>query len=202
MSLNPADLTQKLEEIFSAMEDDEYFADEFSKAVADYAESGTISTTDTGAVSGGNFSGSGTGSIKVDSSICKDILFAATQTMKTMTAGGDALLAAQAAAGVDSMMSAGKVATVVTGTLTPPSPAPPITPYGGAAEGSFSGNSATIQATLVPCFAAMLGMTAGGNAFFAAQAAASITSYLAAGTISTNGKGNIEGSSGNGTGIL
>ena len=98
MSLNPADLTEKLEEIFSAMEDDEYFADEFSKAVADYAESGTISTTDTGAVPGGNFSGSGTGSIKVDSSICKDILFAATQTMKTMTAGGDALLAAQAAA--------------------------------------------------------------------------------------------------------
>jgi hypothetical protein len=48
----------------------------------------------------------------------------------------------------------------------------------------------------------MLGMTAGGNALFAAQAAASITSYLAAGTISTNGKGNIEGSSGNGTGIL
>lgn len=201
MSLKQSDLEDDLKEAFATMQDDADFARLVSAAVARYAESGDISTTDAGQVSAGTFSGSGTGKISVDSSVCEGILVSATDSMKSMASGGDALLAGQLAAGIDAMMAAGTVTTEVSGTATPPPPASPV-PVSGTATGTFTGNSALIQGVMAGAFPVMLGMTEGGDDFFAVQLATCVTSYLNAGIISTNGTGAVAGSVGSGTGIM
>lgn len=201
MSLKQSDLEDDLKEAFATMQDDADFARLVSAAVARYAESGDISTTDAGQVSAGTFSGSGTGKISVDSSVCEGILVSATDSMKSMTSGGDALLAGQLAAGIDAMMAAGTVTTEVSGTATPPPPASPV-PVSGTATGTFTGNPALIQGVMAGAFPVMVGMVEGGNDFFAVQLATCVTSYLNAGTISTNGTGAVAGSVGSGTGIM
>ena len=201
MSLKQSDLEDDLKEAFATMQDDADFARLVSVAVARYAESGDITTTDAGQVSAGTFSGSGTGKISVDSSVCEGILVSATDSMKSMTSGGDALLAGQLAAGIDAMMAAGTVTTEVSGTATPPPPASPV-PVSGTATGTFTGNPALIQGVMAGAFPVMVGMVEGGNDFFAVQLATCVTSYLNAGTISTNGTGAVAGSVGSGTGIM
>lgn len=201
MSLIQSDLEDDLKEAFATMQDDADFARLVSAAVARYAESGDISTTDAGQVSAGTFSGSGTGKISVDSSVCEGILVSATDSMKSMTSGGDALLAGQLAAGIDAMMAAGTVTTEVSGTATPPPPASPV-PVSGTATGTFTGNPALIQGVMAGAFPVMVGMVEGGNDFFAVQLATCVTSYLNAGIISTNGSGAVAGSVGSGTGIM
>lgn len=201
MSLKQSDLEDDLKEAFATMQNDADFARLVSAAVARYAESGDITTTDAGQVSAGTFSGSGTGKISVDSSVCEGILVSATNSMKTMTSGGDALLAGQLAAGIDAMMAAGTVTTEVSGTATPPPPASPV-PVSGTATGTFTGNPALIQGVMAGAFPVMMGMVEGGNDFFAVQLATCVTSYLNAGTISTNGTGAVAGSIGSGTGIM
>ncbi len=201
MSLKQSDLEDDLKEAFATMQNDADFARLVSVAVARYAESGDITTTDAGQVSAGTFSGSGTGKISVDSSVCEGILVSATNSMKTMTSGGDALLAGQLAAGIDAMMAAGTVTTEVSGTATPPPPASPV-PVSGTATGTFTGNPALIQGVMAGAFPVMMGMVEGGNDFFAVQLATCVTSYLNAGTISTNGTGAVAGSIGSGTGIM
>ena len=201
MSLRQSDLEDDLKEAFATMQDDADFARLVSAAVARYAESGDITTTDAGQVSAGTFSGSGTGKISVDSSVCEGILVSATDSMKSMTSGGDALLAGQLAAGIDAMMAAGTVTTEVSGTATPPPPASPVS-VSGSATGTFTGNPALIQGVMVGAFPVMMGMVKGGNDFFAVQLATCVTSYLNAGIISTNGTGAVAGSVGSGTGIM
>lgn len=201
MSLRQSDLEDVLKEAFATMQDDADFARLVSATVARYAESGDITTTDAGQVSAGTFSGSGTGKISVDSSVCEEILVSATDSMKSMTSGGDALLAGQLAAGIDAMMAAGTVTTEVSGTATPPPPASPV-PVSGTATGTFTGNPALISGVMAVAFPVMLGMVEGGNDFFAVQLATCVTSYLNAGIISTNGTGAVAGSTGSGTGIM
>lgn len=201
MSLRQSDLEDDLKEAFATMQNDADFARLVSVAVARYAESGDITTTDAGQVSAGTFSGSGEGKISVDSSVCEEILVTATDSMKSMTSGGDALLAGQLAAGIDAMMAAGTVTTEVIGTATPPPPASPV-PVSGTATGTFTGNPALISGVMAAAFPVMLGMVEGGNDFFAVQLATCVTSYLNAGIISTNGTGAVAGSTGSGTGIM
>ena len=201
MSLIQSDLEDDLKEAFATMQNDADFARLVSAAVARYAESGNITTTDAGQVSAGTFSGSGEGKISVDSSVCEGILVTATDSMKSMTSGGDVLLAGQLAAGIDAMMAAGTVTTEVSGTATPPPPASPV-PVSGTATGTFTGNPALISGVMAAAFPVMLGMVEGGNDFFAVQLATCVTSYLNAGIISTNGTGAVAGSSGSGTGIM
>lgn len=200
MSLKQSDLEDDLKEAFATMQNDAAFARLVSVAVARYAESGDITTTDAGQVSAGTFSGNGEGKISVDSSVCEGILVSATDSMKSMTSGGDALLAGQLAAGIDAMMAAGTVTTEVSGTATPPPPASPV-PVSGSATGTFTGNPALIQGVMAGAFPVMMGMVEGGNDFFAVQLATCVTSYLNAGIISTNGTGAVAGSVGTGTGI-
>ena len=133
MSLNVADLKDALYDAFTTMQDDADLAKKLSAAIADYAESGDITTTDSGQISAGTFAGSGSGKISVDSSVCENIIVAATDSMKSMVSGGDILFAAQIAAGIDAMMADGTVKTDVLGTATPPPPATPF-PMGGKAE--------------------------------------------------------------------
>jgi len=201
MSLKQSDLEDDLKEAFATMQNDADFARLVSVAVARYAESGDITTTDAGQVSAGTFSGNGEGKISVDSSVCEGILVSATDSMKSMTSGGDALLAGQLAAGIDAMMAAGTVTTEVSGTATPPPPASPV-PVSGTATGTFTGNPALIQGVMAGAFPVMVGMVEGGNDFFAVQLATCVTSYLNAGIISTNGTGAVAGSVGSGTGIM
>lgn len=198
MSLVQSKLKNDLLAAFNSMTDgdDTVFAKKVSKAVADYAQTGVVSTTDAGAISAGAFTGKGTGSISVQSSICENILIAACRAMANMTSGGDTYLAAQMANGIHSMISAGNVSTSVVGTVVPPSGTP--SPMAGQAKGKMIGVSATIQAELIATFKAMGAMTEGGDKYFAEQAANVVTSYLKAAVITTNGTGSISGSIGSG----
>jgi len=199
MSLIQNGLKNDLLSIFRNMTDgdDRYFAREVSAKVADYAESGSISTTDAGTISQGIFAGLGNGSITVDSSICENIVYAACKTMAGMTAGGDAYLAAQFALGIDTMMLAGEVNTTVSGTVTPPSGT--SFPLAGAAKGTFTGVMATLQSGFLAAFNKMATMTSGGDEYLAGQMATVITAYLKAGVIATKGQANLVGSIGAGS---
>lgn len=199
MSLNQSKLKNDLLSIFRNMTDgdDRYFAREVSAKVADYAESGSITTTDAGTISQGAFVGLGNGSISVDSSICENIVYAACQATAKMTTGGDAYLAAQLASGIDSMMLAGTVNTTVKGTVTPPSSSP--IPAAGTAKGTFTGVMATLQSGFLAAFNAMATMKSGGDEYLAVQMATVITAYLKAGVIATQGQANLAGSVGAGS---
>lgn len=198
MSLVQSKLKNDLLAAFNSMTDgdDTVFAKKVSKAVADYAQTGIVSTTDAGAIPAGAFTGKGTGSISVQSSICENILIAACRAMANMTSGGDTYLAAQMASGIHAMISAGQVTTSVVGTVIPPSGG--SSPMAGSAKGKMVGVSATIQAGLIAAFQAMGTMTEGGDKYFAEQAANVVTSYLKAAVITTNGTGSISGSIGSG----
>lgn len=199
MSLNQNEFKNKILTIFLNMTDgdDRYFAREISAKIADYAESGSISTTDAGTISQGVFAGSGNGSITVDSSICENIVYAACKAMGGMTTGGDAYLAQELANGIDSMMIAGTVNTSVKGTVTPPSSTPFTT--AGTAKGTFTGVRAALQSGFLAAFNSMATMTSGGDEYLAGQIAATVTTYLKAGVIATNGQTNLAGSVGSGS---
>ncbi len=199
MSLSSDTLKNDLLSVFRNMTDgdDRYFAREVSSKIADYAESGSVITTDVGTISAGAFTGAGNGSITVDSSICENIVYAACQAMASMSAGGDAYLAAQLALGIDSMMLAGEVKTTVTGTVTPPSGTP--FPMSGSAKGTFTGVSATLQSGFLAAFTSMASMTSGGDEYLAGQMATVITAYLTAGIIATQGQAALSGSIGAGS---
>lgn len=198
MSLDQNELKNKLLSVFHNMTDgdDRYFAKEVSAKVAEYAELGSITTTDAGTVPGGVFAGSGNGSISVQSSICENIVYAACKVMSTMSAGGDEYLATQLAMGIDSMLSAGEVSTSVKGTITPPSGTPFTS--AGAAKGTFKGVFSTMQAGFLATFKAMAGMTKNGDEYLAEQMALYITTYLKAGVVTTQGQANLSGSIGTG----
>ena len=199
MSLNQDTLKNNLLSVFRNMTDgdDSYFAKEVSKKVANYAESGSIMTTDAGTVSAGVFAGSGNGSINVDSTVCEKIVYAACNTMSKMSAGGDVYFAAQLALGIDSMMSVGTVNTAVKGTVTPPSGTPVI--LAGTAKGTFTGVSTTLQGGFLAAFNAMANMKSGGDEYLAGQMATTITAYLKAGVITTQGQVALSGSIGAGS---
>ena len=198
MSLVQSKLKNDLLSAFNAMTDgdDSVFAKKVSKAVADYAQTGLVSTTDGGAISAGAFTGKGTGSVSVQSSICENILIAACKAMQNMTIGGDSYLAAQMANAIHSMVSAGEVKTTVMGTVIPPSGG--SSPMTGQAKGKIVGIPATIQSGLMAAFNAMVAMSESGDKYFAEQAATVITAYLQAAVITTNGTGGLLGSIGSG----
>ena len=199
MSLNQDTLKNNLLSVFRNMTDgdDSYFAKEVSKKVANYAKSGSIMTTDAGTVSAGVFAGLGNGSISVDSTVCEKIVFAACNAMSKMSEGGDVYFAAQLALGIDSMMSAGTVNTTVKGTVTPPSGTPAI--LAGTAKGTFTGVSVTLQSGFLAAFNVMANMKSGGDEYLAGQMAATITAYLKAGVIATQGQVVLSGSMGAGS---
>ena len=97
----------------------------------------------------------------------------------------------------------GTVTTVVTGTLTPPSPSPPITPYGGSATGNISCDSTAMVQALKILFSNMYTHAGedgyNGNLEFAKELATQLNNFWTSGRISTSGEGNIEGSSGSGS---
>ena len=204
MAFNKAKLQSDFEAVFASMTDgnEDTFPNGISTAVVTFVSGGVVSTTDGGTVSGGTYAGSGTGQLTVTASACAAIIKKACAAMKTMTSGGNDYLAEEMGKGFKKMADDGVVTTTVTGTLTPPSPATPISPYGGAAKGTISCSETTLVTKMKALFQKMYNQREqegfDGNKEFAKVLATEINSFYTSGTISTDGQGNIAGSSGSG----
>ena len=181
----------------------EDFANGLANAVVAFVGTGQVSTTDVGTVPGGAFSGGGTGTLSVTATSCAKIIKDACEEMNNMTSGGNNYLAEELGKAFKKMADEGTVTTTVTGTLTPPSPSPPITPYGGSATGSISCNSTAMVQALKILFSNMYTHAGeddyNGNLEFAKELATQLNNFWTSGRISTSGEGNIEGSSGSGS---
>ena len=128
MALVKATLQSALEILFSSMSDNatnKDFADGIANAVVAFVSTGTVSTTDTGTVTGGVFAGSGTGTITVTANGCSKIIQDACSYMlnKTddKTFDGEAYLATELGKAFKKMSDDATVITTVSGTLTTPS---------------------------------------------------------------------------------
>ena len=123
--------------------------------------------------------------------------------MNNMTSGGNNYLAEELGKAFKKMADEGIVTTTVTGTLTPPSPSPSITPYGGSATGNISCDSTAMVQALKILFSNMYTHAGedgyNGNLEFAKELATQLNNFWTSGRISTSGEGNIEGSSGSGS---
>ena len=179
------------------------FANGLANAVVAFVGTGQVTTTDGGTVPGGAFSGGGTGTLSVTATNCAKIIKDACEEMNNMTSGGNNYLAEELGKAFKKMADEGTVTTTVTGTLTPPSPSPPITPYGGSATGSISCNSTAMVQALKILFSNMYAHAGedgyNGNLEFAKELATQLNNFWTSGRISTSGEGNIEGSSGSGS---
>ncbi|MDR1905168.1 MAG: hypothetical protein LBQ88_23165 [Treponema sp.] len=197
MALNATTLKNDLLNAFRSMTDgeDSVFAEGIATSTDDYTESGSIVTADAGPVSGGAFAGAGNGDNTTDNQICRGIVLAACNAMRTMTTGGNAYLAAQLAHAIHSMVMGGEVNTDVVGVVTPPPSASPF-PRNGKAKGQQLGVSAPMQAAFLAAFTAMDGMTEGGDEYLAEQIATAVDAYLKAAVVNTNGQGALAGSKG------
>ena len=204
MAFDKAKLQSDFEAVFASMTDgnEDTFPNGISAAVVTFVSGGVVSTTDGGTVSGGTYAGKGKGQLAVTASDCAKIIKKACTTMKTMTSGGNDYLAEEMGKGFKKMADDGVVTTTVTGTLTPPSPATPISPYGGAAKGTISCSETTLVTKLKALFQKMYNQREqkgfDGNKEFAKVLANEINSFYTSGKISTEGQGNIDGSSGSG----
>ena len=179
------------------------FANGLANAVVAFVGTGQVTTTDGGTVPGGAFSGGGTGTLSVTATNCAKIIKDACEEMNNMTSGGNNYLAEELGKAFKKMADEGTVTTTVTGTLTPPSPSSPITPYGGSATGSISCNSTAMVQALKILFSNMYTHAGeddyNGNLEFAKELATQLNNFWTSGRISTSGEGNIEGSSGSGS---
>lgn len=179
------------------------FANGLANAVVAFVGTGQVTTTDGGTVTGGAFSGGGTGTLSVTATNCAKIIKDACEEMNNMTSGGNNYLAEELGKAFKKMADEGTVTTTVTGTLTPPSPAPPITPYGGSANGNISCDSTAMVQALKILFSDMYAHAGeddyNGNLEFAKELATQLNNFWTSGRISTSGEGNIEGSSGSGS---
>ena len=204
MAFNKAKLQSDFVAVFESMTDgnEDTFPNGISAAVVAFVSGGVVSTIDTGTVTGGTYSGSGTGKLTVTDSACAAIIKAACKAMKTMTSGGDDYLAEEMGKGFKKMADDGVVTTTVTGVLTPPPPAAPVSPYGGVAKGTISCSETTLVTKLKALFQKMYNQREqegfDGNKEFAKVLANEINSFYTSGTISTDGQGNIASSSGSG----
>ena len=181
----------------------EDFANGLANAVVAFVGTGQVTTTDGGTVPGGAFSGGGTGTLSVTATNCAKIIKDACEEMNNMTSGGNNYLAEELGKAFKKMADEGTVTTTVTGTLTPPSPSPSITPYGGSATGSISCNSTAMVQALKILFSNMYTHAGeddyNGNLEFAKELATQLNNFWTSGRINTSGEGNIEGSSGSGS---
>lgn len=207
MALVLLTLQSNLKKVFSDMKNsgknakDTDFSDGISKAVKDYAESGTIVTTDAGTVSAGVFAGGGTGSISVTQSDMSSPIVTAMNSMKNMTTGGDSVLATAIFNGLNAMISKGKVSTDVVGVTTSPTGSP-VPPSSGKAEGKMVCTYPTFVTSLNSIFSNMKSKykDAGfdGDVYLGNELGKLIDSYIKTGVVSTNGKDALSGTAGAG----
>lgn len=184
MALVVSTLQNALQATFLAMDDitdgsgDRYMADNVAANIKAYILTGDTSTTDAGAAPAGSYAGKGEGKMTVDEFSLADDLYA------TFTAGYDNDgLASHMATDINKACCADNIVLETSkGTATTPSGA--TASFSGPAQGTFSGNKATIESKLKSCFKTMDGMTSGGNQYFASEMASAVDSYLKGGIIS------------------
>ena len=191
-------LKENLVQAFQSMKDgdDAAFAKKVSEAVANHIKTGNITTVDAGTVPVGSFAGAGTGTMTVDASILEGVLLAACKSMAAMSAGGNAVLAAQLAAGMDAMTNAGQIKTMITGVAV--TPAGVSVPLAGSGQGKFTGVSTPIIVAVNAACSTMKTISEGGDSVLAEAIAASITAYLQSGIITVHGLPPLAGSVGTG----
>ena len=191
-------LKENLVQAFQSMKDgdDAAFAKKVSEAVANHIKTGNITTVDAGTVPVGSFAGAGTGTMTVDASILEGVLLAACKSMAAMSAGGNAVLAAQLAAGMDAMTNAGQIKTMITGVAV--TPAGVSVPLAGSGQGKFTGVSTPIIVAGNAACSTMKTISEGGASVLAEAIAASITAYLQSGIITVHGLPPLAGSVGTG----
>lgn len=202
MPFSKPQLQSDLEDVFSSMnsDDDSVFANGLSEAFMNFVNSGVPSTTDSGTISAGTFTGASTGgSLSASDSACASIITQAFSYMKSHESGGDDYLAGKIAEGLKKMTDDTVVITSVSGTAVPPSPPPPTVPVSGTAKGTITCDTATLETNLKSVFSSMKSMQSGGDAYFAQKLAEEVYNCLKSGVISTNGQGALAGSSGSGT---
>lgn len=200
MSLATSTLKSDLLALFQDMAsdtsgDNSVFSEGVASALKDFIETAAVTTTDAGSVSGGAFTGTGSGTISADASECEAIILAACEAMVKMTSGGNAYLAGQIEAGFQAMSDAAVVSCDVTGTLTTTAGA------SSALTGSSTGTIACsydLAGDLEAVFEAMVDMTSGGDEYMAAGMAAAAEAFVLSGVVSTSGEGSLAGSAGAG----
>lgn len=197
-------LQNNIKAVFDSMKENatsKDFADGISNAIVTFVSTGSVATTDTGAVTGGTFAGSGTGSLTVTATNCSKIIEDACNSMKSMTNGGDDYLATEIGKGIKKMADDGVVVTSIIGTLTTPTGA--TTPMAGAGRGTISCDSTALVTALKNVFKEMWNNKAtegyDGNLELAKKLASEIDSFWKRGSISTSGQANLSGSSGSGS---
>ena len=205
MAFDKSQLESDLKDIFFTMKkeskDDDWFAEELSKAVKDFGESGDIVTVDTGTVSSGTFTGSGQGSLSLTDSIMSAPIKACCALMK-QGLGDDTTLANAIGNGMLLMTTSGKAETDVVGTTISPVGVV-VPPASGTAEGTITCQNATLIAGLILCFQSMKTKYKdegfNGDEYFASQMATLTDGYFKAGVIATSGQGVLSGTVGTGS---
>lgn len=215
MALDKKQLQDDLYAVFTSMKGanqatDEDFANGIAKAVCGYIKGGKVVTDDGGTVSGGTFAGGGTEDLSKNNTLtpdnCASIILNACTNMHKMNSGGDNYLAGEIGKGIKKMSTDLVIKTTVVGTLTPPSPATPVTPYppdGGEAEGSIACSETALVTALIQTFSDMYTNKAkegyDGDLELAKTLATQTALFWTSGKVSTNGKGDLNGSSGSGS---
>lgn len=176
------------------------FANGISNAVVAFVSTGTVVTIDSGAVTGGTFSGAGTGTLTVTSADCAKIIKDACDVMNSQGKGND-YLAEKMGEAFEKMADKGKVNTTVTGMITTPTGV--TTPSAGSASGTISCSADALVEGLKALFSKMNDKSGDtsfdGNLEFAKELASQLNTFWTSGSISTDGSGAIQGSSGSGT---
>lgn len=213
MALDSEKLSSDILSVFNSMKDraqsttnpptDTDFSNGISNAVVTYISKGEVSTNDSGTIPTGTYTGGkGKGKLTVTATNCAKIILDACDNMNSKNRD-DNYLAEEIGKALKKMADEGTVATTVTGgTMTPPS-GQAVTGYGGSAEGTISCNSTSLVSNLKTVFSEMNRRREennfDGNEYLADELASNIHSFWTSGTVSTNGIGNLEGSSGSGS---
>ena len=222
MALNKTGLQTALAKVFSDMGTEEadhskpnatseFFAKGISEALVSYVGTGTVTTSDSGTVSAGDFEGAGSGTLAVESGyeegiiegekvitwsgcakIIKDACDKMAQDGKDGKSVSDDYLAEKLAEGIQKMADDGEVNTTVSGQVTTPSGA--VSVLGGSAKGTISVDSSSVETALKTLFSA----SGFSDAGFASGLATAVDTMYKAGQVSTDGQGAIAGSSGSG----
>lgn len=171
------EVLEKMNEMTSG--GDRFMADGIAKAVKDFIDSGTVtSSDDAGSIGPNTYKGAGTGTMSIDEEALADKLFASFTKENTT----DLEIASGMADAIDDVCSEeNTVTTLSSGSQT--TPLGVTTPASGPGQGTFSGTKAPISAAMAAAATTMLTMTSGGNEVFATSLATAINAYLAAGSI-------------------
>lgn len=206
MALSKQSLIDELSQTLRAMSRNYTVAECLAFATYNYANEGVGSTTDTGTVSAGAFTGASTSvTITYSSSKMQKVIY---DKIKAMEAGAGADKAeqyeedfAQAIAdGLDAMVCAENIVTAtVSGAAVSGSTTTPLT---GSATGSITANSQGVVSSLKSCFA-RLRANAGkgvknGDQQIVNVFADAVDAYFKSAIINTDGQGSLAGAKGTG----